>query len=100
MPLLKPPMNFRLNTNVRSPNLVTLVMIERTIEKYSGEFTMRKIWEKLPRKVMWGTFKIAVDYLEHINKIGIARGGILVYIWNPRLARRYMKKKGLKYVKK
>ena len=84
----------------RSPTLDTVIMVERTIEKYSGEFTIRELWQKLPKKVMWGTYRTIINYLESINKIGITKKGIVVYIWNPELARRYIKKIGLKYEKR
>ena len=86
--------------NSRSPTLDTVFMIEETIKKYSGEYNRTKIWKRLPRKVMWQTFKTIIDYLESINKIAIAKGGILVYIWNPALAKKYMRMKGVKYEKK
>lgn len=75
----------------RSPTLDTVKMVEDTINKYSGEYTRRKIWEKLPRKVMWGTFKKIISYLEEINKIVVARKGVLVYIWSPEAAKRVMR---------
>ena len=75
----------------RSPTLDTVLMIEATIKKYSGEFTRRKIWQRLPRKVMWQTYTTVLNYLENINKIAISKKGIVVYIWNPELAKKFMK---------
>ncbi len=75
----------------RSPTLDTVSMVEATIKKYSGEFTRRKIWQKLPKKVMWQTYITVIGYLESINKIAISRKGILVYIWNPELAKKFMR---------
>lgn len=77
----------------RSPTLDTVLMIEKAIEKYSGEFNRTELWKKLPRKVMWQTYLVALDYLEKINKIGIAKNGVIVYIWSPEVAKRYMKRK-------
>jgi len=75
----------------RSPTLNTVLMVEKTIEKNSGEFTRRKIWLKLPRKVMWQTYVKILEYLESVNKIAISKKGIVVYIWNPKLAEKFMK---------
>lgn len=75
----------------RSPTLDTVLMVERTIDKYSGEFTRRKIWLKLPRKVMWQTYVRILGYLESINKIAISKKGIVVFIWNPELAKKFMR---------
>jgi hypothetical protein len=71
----------------RSPTLGTVLMIERTIEEYSGEFNRTDIWKKLPKKVMWQTYLFVLDYLESINKIGFDRNGIIGYIWNPKLTK-------------
>jgi len=75
------------NPFIRSPTLGTVLMIEKTIEKYSGEFSRTELWKKLPRKVMWQTYLIVLDYLQSINKIAFDRNGIAGYIWNPRLAK-------------
>src|SRR3989339_803621 len=51
------------NIFARSPTLDTVVMAEKTIEKYSGEFGKTEIWKKLPKKVMWQTYLLVIDYL-------------------------------------
>lgn len=56
-------------------------------EKYSGEFNRTELWKKLPRKVMWQTYLVILDYLENINKIAFDRNRTLGYIWNPKLAK-------------
>jgi len=85
--------NKGLNPLARSPTLDTVLMIEKTIEKYSAEFNRTELWKKLPRKVMWQTYLIVLDYLQAINKIGIANNGIIVYLWNPKLAKIVEKRK-------
>ena len=85
--------NKSLNPIARSPTLDTILMIEKTIEKYSAEFNRTELWKKLPRKVMWQTYLLVLDYLEAINKIGFAREGIIVYLWNPKLSRLIEKRK-------
>jgi len=84
------------NPFTRSPTLDTVLMIEKTIEKYSGEFNRTKLWNALPRKVMWQTFLTVLDYLENINKIGFDRNGTIGYIWNPKLAKLLSKRKEIK----
>ena len=81
------------NAFARSPTLDTVLMIEKTIEKYSGELNKTEIWKKLPKKVMWQTYLVVLDYLENINKIGIARDGVIVYLWNPQLLKLIEKRK-------
>ena len=75
------------NSLVRSPTLNTVLMIERTIDEFSGEFNRTELWKKLPKKVMWQTYLVVLDYLQSVNKIAFDRDGILVYLWNPKLAR-------------
>ena len=74
-----------------NPTLETVLMIERTIKKYSGDFTLTQIWKKLPRKVMYQVYKIAVDYLLDSNKIVIEKDGKVVWIWNPDLINKVLK---------
>lgn len=72
----------------RSPTLETVLMVERTIEQYSGEFTRTELWKNLPRKVMWQTFLVVLDYLEQSNKILTDKDEKVVWIWNPKLIRK------------
>ena len=80
----------------RSPTLDTVIMVEKSIEKYSGEFNRTELWKKLPKKVMWQTYVLILDYLQDINKIAIDRNGKIGYIWNPDLARKLSKRKEIK----
>lgn len=84
------------NIFARSPTLETVLMIEKTIEKHSGEFNKTELWKKLPKKVMWQTYLIVLDYLENINKIAFDRNGTIAYIWNPALSKILSKRKEIK----
>jgi hypothetical protein len=82
------------NSFIRSPTLDTVLMVEKTIDKYSGEFNRTLLWKKLPKKVMWQTYLIILDYLQSINKIIIdPQDGIIVWIWNPELAKKLVGRK-------
>ena len=85
-----------INSIARSPTLGTVLMIERTIEEYSGEFNRTDIWKKLPKKVMWQTYLFVLDYLESINKIAFDRNGTVGYIWNPKLTKMLSKRPEIK----
>ena len=87
------PKKLRENPFVRSPTLDTVLMVESTIEKNSGEYTRTDLWKNLPRQVMWQTFLVILDYLESINKIALDKEGKIAYIWNPTLAKRLSKRK-------
>jgi len=71
------------NSNARSPTLQTVLMVERFIDKTSGEYKKTELFKKLPKKVMWQTFQIIMGYLESIHKIAYDNQGYVVYIWNP-----------------
>jgi len=79
----------------RFPTLDTVLMVEEIIEKYSGEFNRTQLWKKLPRKVMWQTYLIILEYLLESNKILVdPRDGAIVWIWNPDLLKK-LEKQGL-----
>ena len=70
---------------LHSPTLESVIMVEETIEKYSGELGKYQLWNKLPRKMMYQTFSVILDYLEKSNKIVIDERRKIVWIWNPKL---------------
>ncbi len=84
------------NLFTRSPTLDTVMMVEETIEKNSGEWNRTELWKNLPKKVMWQTFLVILDYLESINKIASDKEGKIAYIWNPALAKRLSNRKEIK----
>ena len=81
------------NPIARSPTLDTVIMVEKFIEDHSGEFNRTELWKNLPKKVMWQTYLVILDYLQSINKIAIANNGIIAYIWSPELAKRFSRRK-------
>ena len=85
----------QLMTRVRYPNLQTVFMVEKFIEENNGEFKKTELFEKLPKKMMWQTFQIIMNYLESINKILIEENGRIGYIWNPELAARFKNRSDL-----
>ena len=54
--------------NARQPNLDTIIMIENCVIRHSA-LSRREIWLKLPKKVMWQTFLVALDYLVEIGRV-------------------------------
>ncbi len=79
---------------LHSPTLESVIMVEKTIEKNSQECGKYQLWKKLPRKMMYQTFLVILDYLEKSGKIIIDRDGCIVWIWNPRIIKR-LEKEGL-----
>ncbi len=71
--------------SARYPNLQTVLMVDKFIKDNSMFYTKREIFEKIPKKMIWGTYKIIIDYLEETFKIMIEEDGTVSYIWNPKL---------------
>ena len=78
----------------QNPTLNSVFMVEQTILQHSGELGKYQLWKNLPRKMMYQTFLVILDYLEESNRILIDRDGKVVWIWNPALIRR-LEKEGL-----
>ena len=72
-----------INDVARSPTLQTVLMVERFIEENSGEYKKTDLFRNLPKKVMWQTFQVIMEYLESVYKIVYDKEGYVVYIWNP-----------------
>ena len=77
------------NNVARSPTLQTVLMVENYIKENSGEFKKTELFNKLPKKVMWQTFQVIMEYLESTLKIAYDNEGYVVYIWNPKFAEKY-----------
>jgi len=81
------------NPFARSPTLGTVLMVEKFIEDNSGEYNYTELWKKLPKKVMWQTYLVILDYLQSINKIALDKNGTVGYIWNPELVKKLANRK-------
>jgi hypothetical protein len=87
-------MNFNIEKIIsRSPRLETVIMVERFIKEHSGDFKKTGLFNKLPKKVMWGTFNVILKYLWDTNKIGVDKSGHIVYIWSPEAGRLFANRK-------
>ncbi len=75
------------------PRLDTVMMVEETIKKLDYYPTKMQLWEALPRKVMYQTFCMIIDYLTDLNKIIIDNDGQIVWTWNPELIKKITQKK-------
>jgi len=68
---------------MHSPTLESVIMVEKTIEKYSQECGKYQLWKKLPKKMMYQTFQTILDYLEESGKIMIDKDGCIIWTHNP-----------------
>ena len=67
---------------IHYPRLDTVLMVEETIKKMNYP-RKTEVWKMLPKKVMYQTFCLIIDYLEQSGKILIDKDGRIVWIWNP-----------------
>ena len=74
------------------PRLDTVIMIEETIKKLDFYPTKMELWKALPKRVMYQTFSMIIDYLAETNKIIIDKDRRIVWVWNPELIKRVFKK--------
>ena len=87
-------MKFNLSNMItRSPRLETVMMVEKFIKEHSGDFTKTQLFGNLPKKVMWGTFNVILNYLVDERKIGMDCEGYIIYIWNPELLKKFINRK-------
>ena len=85
------------NVIARSPTLQTVLMVEKFIDKNSGVYKKTELFNSLPKKVMWQTFQVIMEYLESIGKIAYDNESYVVYIWNPEFVVKYRNKPELRW---
>ena len=79
----------QLQNVLRYPRLNTILMVEEFIKKNDGEFRKKALWESLPKKMMYQTFSVIIDYLLFSHKISVDAEGKIGWIYYPELARKY-----------
>lgn len=75
-------------TVLHSPTLESVVMVEETIQKYSQECGKYQLWKNLPKKMMYQTFQLILNYLEQSGKIMIDKEGCIIWTFNPQRIKR------------
>ena len=81
---------------LRFPRLDTVLMVEEAIKEYDGEFKKRSLWEHLPKKMMYQTFCVIIDYLLYSRKISVDSEGKIGWIFYPESANRFYNRTDLK----
>ncbi len=80
---------------LRFPRLDTVLMVEKFIQDNDGEFKKKELWEKLPKKMMYQTFCVVIDYLLYSRKISIDAEGKIGWIYYPESVKEKIKNKHL-----
>ena len=75
---------------LHSPQLGTILMVENFLKEHSGEFKRKALWQTLPRRMQYGTFKQIIEYLGESGKILIDCEGFVVWIHNPEFVRKML----------
>jgi len=55
-------------------------MVEKYIGEHSATYKKKLLWENLPKKMKYQTFKVILDYLEYSHKIAFDREKKIVWI--------------------
>ena len=76
---------------LRYPRLDTVLMVEEAIQKAEEYPTKAELLRSLPKKIMYQTFNLILDYLEYSGKIYIDKDGSIVWIWDPEGVRKILK---------
>lgn len=87
---------FMRNKNImRYPRLDTVLMVEEFIKANDGIYKKRKLWESLPKKMMYQTFQVIINYLLYSKKISIDSKGKIGWIYCSEMTRKYYNQKEL-----
>lgn len=78
------------------PRLDTVLMVEETIQEFSGELGKFQLWRKLPKSTMYQTFLTTLDYLEYSNKLAYDKKNKLVWIFSPNKHKKFLHRDDLK----
>ena len=75
---------------LHSPQLDTILMVENFLKEHSGELKRKALWQTLPRRMQYGTFKQIIQYLGDSGKILLDCEGFVVWVHNPEFVRKML----------
>ena len=72
---------------LHSPNLDTVLMVERAVKESDEYPTKMQLWRSLPKKMQYQTFMVVLKYLEASSKIMFDGHGHIIWVAadNPKL---------------
>ena len=79
---------------IHSPTLDSIIMVEKTIKKHSQEYGKYQIWKKLPKRMMYQTFQVILEYLQESGKILVDKDGCVIWTYDPETIKK-LRAKGL-----
>jgi len=81
------------------PRLDSVLMVEKLIYDTSGTYTKKQLWKKLPKKMMYQTFSVIIDYLLYSRRIAVDKEGKIGWTWDSEGVKKYTKRKNLEWKK-
>lgn len=84
-------------TSARYPRLDTVLAVESFIKENDGEYKKKQMWQSLPRKIMYPTFSLILDYLLISGKISVDAEGKIGWIFYPEEAEERLKMAHLRW---
>lgn len=76
---------------VKYPKLDEVLMVEKAIQNMDYP-TKTQLWKALPKKMMYQTFCLIIDYLEQSGKIMIDKDRRIIWTWNPKMIKKIQRK--------
>jgi len=67
-------------------------MVEEFIKENDGEFRKKQLWMALPKKMMYQTFSLIIDYLIVSGKVSVDSEGKIGWIFYPKEVEKILKK--------
>ncbi len=75
---------------LHSPTLDSIRMVESTI-KTNSQDGKYQIWKKLPKKMMYQTYLVILEYLIESGKILVEKDGSVIWTWDPEGVRKLVR---------
>ena len=76
---------------IHYPRLDTVLMVEDAIKDAREYPNKMQLWKSLPKKMMYQTFQIILEYLESSGKIIMEKDGSILWMYNPKLLEKSVK---------
>ena len=74
-------------TVLHNPTLESILMVEESIKKSDNDLGKYQLWKRLPKKMMYQTFQVIINYLIDSGKIIIDKKRKLIWVYNPLLVK-------------
>lgn len=65
---------------MRTPKLETIEMVKKVIQEHDREYSIYQLWKKIPKKMMYQTYKAVISHLLEENEIIIDGNKKISYI--------------------